>query len=386
MFTGLAPSESVYSLRLLRMVLNGQRPRHPGRLAEVLGLDETYWQLCLRCWSRSATMDDIVAALEVPQLNVVRCPVRWDLAALKEFTARSAPPLARHIRQKQQVRLGRDIECSGFEVHAVLHTDRNRVEAVNIIPPHAHRRRLGKLGTNIDFLSELFVWSQLRHEHILPVLGSYIGGVDERECFVVPRMTGGTCRDYLRENDSPDRLRILSEVADALHYLHSRSPKIIHGDVRSHSVFISESGTAFLGNFDFSTLQHPLAHFDDSDNYQVAQRLRWLAPEVGTGMTPRSTRADVFSFALFGYEVFSGRVPFYETDPGEAGEFLIRNKRPPRPETDQLSDEVWTLIQRCWRKVTPARPTMDQASRRLRELRQAETGINVYRTNSTCTA
>ncbi|KZV78358.1 kinase-like protein [Exidia glandulosa HHB12029] len=145
MFTGLAPCDSVDSLRLLRMVLNGQRPRHPGRSAEVRGLDEIHWQICQRCWSHSTTMDDIIAALEAPRPNVIRCPVRWDLVSLEAFAAHTAPTLTRQIRDVQKVRSGRDIECRWLEMHGILHGD--SVRAVNLIPPHACRRRLGKLGT-----------------------------------------------------------------------------------------------------------------------------------------------------------------------------------------------------------------------------------------------
>ncbi|KZV84480.1 kinase-like protein, partial [Exidia glandulosa HHB12029] len=168
----------------------------------------------------------------------------------------------------------------------------------------------------------------------------------------------------------------VSEIADALHFLHSRSPHIIHGDVRgvstytgTHSVFISGDGHAFLGNFDFTPLQFPLADFDDTDNYEIIQSVRWAAPEVINGSVPIGTRSDVFAFGLFGYEVFSGHVPFHETDPVSARRLLGKNQRPPRPETDQLSDEVWNLLQRCWRRVAPARPTMEQVSQRLQELR-----------------
>ncbi|KZV78311.1 kinase-like protein [Exidia glandulosa HHB12029] len=205
-------------------------------------------------------------------------------------------------------------------------------------------------------------------------------------------MAVGTCYDYLRENDSPDRLRIvrrsppfedyahfevlqLSEVADALHYLHSRSPKIIHGDVRSvrvyctcSFVFISGAGTAFLGNFDFLPLQRPIANrFDDTDTHEILEAVRWLAPEVGTG-NPHNKRSDVFAFGMFGYELFSGHVPFPDVSGIDAGGLIRRNERPPRPDTPLLADEVWGLIRQCWRRAAPARPSMEELSRRLQEL------------------
>ncbi|KZV84477.1 kinase-like protein [Exidia glandulosa HHB12029] len=291
-FTGLAPFDCVYALRLLRMVINGQQPRHPGRLAEVRGLDERHWDLCLRCWDvgpgKPVAMRDIVAALEAPRDDIVRCPVLWNFSYLEKFTARMAPDLTRRVQRMQTVESGRDIECEGFELHAVVRGDVKGVRIVNLIPPHAYRRLLSKQGTKRAFLSELVVWSQLKHAHILPLLGSYIGTGDTRQCFVVPRMAGGTCVDYLRECDSPDRMRILSEVADAVHA----------------RVFISTAGTAFLGNFDFSPLQRPVANrFDDTDTCEIVQSMRWTAPEA---TRDPSTRSDVFAFGMFGYETKFG--------------------------------------------------------------------------------
>ncbi|KZV78405.1 kinase-like protein, partial [Exidia glandulosa HHB12029] len=220
------------------------------------------------------------------------------------------------------------------------------------------------------FLSELVVWSQLKHAHILPLLGSYIGTGDTRQCFVVPRMAGGTCVDYLRECETPDRLRILSEVADAVHYLHTRAPKIVHGDIRAKSVFISTAGTAFLGNFDFSPLQRPVANrFDDTDTYEIVQSMRWMAPEA---TRDPSTRSDVFAFGMFGFELFSGDVPFPDCRATDAARSIIRNERPPRPDTPSLTDDVWAVFRTCWRRAAPARPSMEEVSRRLRKLRAQE--------------
>ncbi|KZV78359.1 kinase-like protein [Exidia glandulosa HHB12029] len=362
------------------MVINGQRPRRPGRrrLAEVRGLDEGHWDLCLRCWGvvpgKPVAMRDIVAALEGPRDDIVRCPL-WNFSYLEKFTARMVPDLTCRVRRMQTVESGRDIECEGFELHAVVRGDVNGVRVVNLIPPHAYRRLLSKQGTRRAFLSELVVWSQLKHAHILPLLGSYIGMGDTRQCFVIPRMAGGTCVDYLRECETPDLLRILSEVAEAVQYLHSRSPHIIHGEIRAHSVFISAAGTAFLGNFDFSPLQRPdINRFDDTDTYEVIESSRWLAPEALKGTSKCS---DVFAFGMFGCELFSGDVPFPHVTALDAGSLIRSNERPPRPDTPSLTDEVWAIFRQCWRRAAPARPSMEEVSRRLRDLRAQESNPTV---------
>lgn len=46
------------------------------------------------------------------------------------------------------------------------------------------------------------------------------------------------------------------------------------------------------------------------------QNLRWMAPEVFTQCTRYSVKADMFSYALCLWELFTGEIPFAHLKPG----------------------------------------------------------------------
>lgn len=65
------------------------------------------------------------------------------------------------------------------------------------------------------------------------------------------------------------------------------------------NVLVSDVGTAYIGNFDFQPLQDPERDFDDAR--------RWNAPELQG--SKRTTKSDVFSFAMLAYEVIDDHSP-----------------------------------------------------------------------------
>lgn len=229
-FTEHAPWETENALRLLRMAIKQQCPPHPGRIAEVRGLDQTVWQLALRCWQvgpqaqiGAPTMQEIVDTLAAPRDDILRCPFGWDTESLEAWTSRSAPCLDRYwqLRNVHKVKSGRDVE---YRLYEIVGTRKGR--QVNLISPHVCRRgslrythvslTVGALPSHPcvilqNFFPELLVWTQLRHPNILPVLGTYFKfwKAETQRCFVVPRMSGGTCIDYIREHADPDRMKIV---------------------------------------------------------------------------------------------------------------------------------------------------------------------------------
>ena len=81
-----------------------------------------------------------------------------------------------------------------------------------------------------------------------------------------------------------------------------------------------------------------------------------------------SKAADVFAFGMLAVEVFTGRIPFE----GQKNEAVVlhvsRGGRPEKPENAQavgLTDEMWKLLESCWRKNPNKRPTMEEIVRKL---------------------
>ena len=105
---------------------------------------------------------------------------------------------------------------------------------------------------------------------------------------------------------------------------------------------------------------------------------RCLAPEIinpsrkgNNALVMESKPADVFAFAMFSVEVFTGKIPF-EKQKNEAVALLIfRGIRPEMTENARavgLTSEMWKLFEACWQQNPKKRPTIEQVMRRWQKL------------------
>ena len=62
-------------------------------------------------------------------------------------------------------------------------------------------------------------------------------------------------------------------------------------------------------------------------------------------------------------QVFTGAVPFNNDLPAAAVLAIIAGKRPPRPAHHQLTNQLWTLMQRCWDQDPHLRPEVSEVFR-----------------------
>ena len=59
--------------------------------------------------------------------------------------------------------------------------------------------------------------------------------------------------------------------------------------------------------------------------------------------------------------MFSGKVPFHGMqDTVAIANVIAKDERPFRPAHRQLSDQLWEMIQRCWRREPSERPTLQE--------------------------
>ena len=80
-----------------------------------------------------------------------------------------------------------------------------------------------------------------------------------------------------------------------------------------------------------------------------------------------SKPADVFAFAMFAVEVFTGKIPFDKQKNEAVVASILRGSRPEMPKDAHavgLTDEMWKLLQRCWQQDPDKRPTMEEVVRR----------------------
>ncbi|KAG8945161.1 hypothetical protein FRC04_001140 [Tulasnella sp. 424] len=147
------------------------------------------------------------------------------------------------------------------------------------------------------FQQEAITWSGLVHPNIVPLIG-YMLVPSLR--FICPWYKQGNLWQYLNKNPDAQKLKLLHGIAKALDYLHSRSPRIAHGDIKPANVLIDDQNEARLGDFGLATILGEEHMYTVS--HQQAGTRRWMAPEQILGGS-RSCESDAYSFGSLAFWV-----------------------------------------------------------------------------------
>ncbi|KDQ14249.1 hypothetical protein BOTBODRAFT_72888, partial [Botryobasidium botryosum FD-172 SS1] len=203
---------------------------------------------------------------------------------------------------------------------------------------------------------EVEIWKTLRHPNVLPFLGSLT--LSSKLYLVSPWMASGDAREFVNRYPDIDRASILLQAAKGLHYLHTRNPVLVHGDLKAANVLISENGTVHIADFGLSRWGISGFSLGYSDAWRFAGNARWQAPELIRGLEDgdperRTTESDVFAFGRFMTEIYTGEIPFSSLSDFAVLVSLLKGtllpNRPTGPEVVSrgLNDIMWQLITDC---------------------------------------
>eukprot|EP00262_Sarcandra_glabra_P004125 TRINITY_DN1510_c0_g2_i1.p1 TRINITY_DN1510_c0_g2~~TRINITY_DN1510_c0_g2_i1.p1 ORF type:complete len:531 (-),score=79.01 TRINITY_DN1510_c0_g2_i1:540-2132(-) len=162
-----------------------------------------------------------------------------------------------------------------------------------------------------EFSSEIELLAKIEHRNLVRLLG-YVEKGNER-IIIIEYVPNGTLREHLDGQhgkilDFNQRLEIAIDVSHALTYLHLYAERpIIHRDVKSSNILLTESMRAKVADFGFARLG-PL----DADQTHISTKVKgtagYLDPEYlkTYQLTPKS---DVYSFGILLIEILTGRRP-----------------------------------------------------------------------------
>ncbi|KAG8950904.1 hypothetical protein FRC04_006968, partial [Tulasnella sp. 424] len=226
---------------------------------------------------------------------------------------------------------------------------------------------------------EVFVWSQITHPNLQPLLGYRL---EPQPQLISPWRHHGNLEEYLRENPDLsryDKLQLIYQAGRGLEYLHSRNPPICHADIKPENVLITDSRGTALSDFGLSRVLQDLeisGGFTTTET--VKGTVRYMASELFAGQKA-DLAADVYAFGGLILTVMSGRPPF----DGLLYHVILRRvmqNEPPVPKDHPnlpAYDTLWKLMRRCWDKTPAARPGM------LEVLRELENDISYDSTTGT---
>ncbi len=151
---------------------------------------------------------------------------------------------------------------------------------------------------------------RIRHPNIVTVFGAVTD--DDKPPQLLMEIMEGSLSDVItaaRANylTMREQVDIMRDCAAGINYMHSLTPPLLHGDIRSENVLVTPNMTAKLGDLG-------AAHILNASKSAGPLSLNYLAPErkpnVVSGTAIHNTpAADMFSFGILNIEIITGSVP-----------------------------------------------------------------------------
>ncbi|KLO19298.1 WD40 repeat-like protein [Schizopora paradoxa] len=217
---------------------------------------------------------------------------------------------------------------------------------------------------------EVYIWSKLEHENVLPLLGFFLEG-GEFPHLVSEWMAKGTLRDYMPYlGGDEDIVAMCLGIAAGLSYLHEKG--VIHADLKSLNILISEAGKPLLADFGVShVLAASMTKMCGTTMASTKGTVRWMAIELlslsdesGVGVTP-DEKSDVWAFGMTIYEILKRNVPYnHLKNDHQVALAISKGKLPERPARSEKASlpmrerKLWDICGSCWKKKPEMRPSM----------------------------
>lgn len=217
-----------------------------------------------------------------------------------------------------------------------------------------------------DYVEEFWMLLQIRHPNCLLYMGICFEPV---VCIVTELYKGGSVANFLHgpntKKFSPETaLEMLSGVARGMFYLHASVPPILHRDLKTSNILVNQTVThCVICDFGLSSQFVSEASGMNRSTIKKGQNQVRL---VGTPYTmapeilqhkPYTPAADIYSFGIVMYEMFTGRFPFPAMKPMQLMFQVVEGHRPTFFDEDEVPTILENLIELCWTEDPKKRPS-----------------------------
>jgi len=210
---------------------------------------------------------------------------------------------------------------------------------------------------------EMAILEGVSHPNVVSFYSSY--EVAGKINMVLELCQGGDLCSLLYHHhiDLPNghKIKMLLDVAQAMVALHGSSPAIMHRDLKSPNLLLtqkySSDRTPVVKVCDFG-----FARAKDKNSKSWGRMTKnvgssfWMAPEVPTGTYDE--KADVYSYAMVMFEVISQELPFEGTQSCEVASLVLQGDR---PDLDAIPpdfpEEMQALMRESWSRDPLRRPS-----------------------------
>ena len=242
-----------------------------------------------------------------------------------------------------------------------------------------------------DMENEIRMFGTLgKHKHLAELLATCTQAQSEDKCMVMEFAPLGSLDQVLSKADEEGidisnlvKIMVGMQVAEAMAHLHLY--KVLHRDlaIRNTLAFrfdpqnwkmvlvkVTDYGLSLLAHAGFTGGTSVVEI--QTINSNAAGPTRWMAPE-SIMRRVYSKKSDVWSFGVVMYEVWTlGMIPYHLiADDKEVARVVLQGERLPRP--DNCSQQLYAIMQDCWKTSSRDRPSMLELQTALQEVFTEET-------------
>jgi serine/threonine protein kinase len=227
------------------------------------------------------------------------------------------------------------------EVYRAVHTKIGRTVAVKLMS-HA----VANPEFFNRFLNEARIQANLHHPNIVTLYD--FCEFDGRPCIIMEYIEGQTLADLIRSRGALPRseaVPIFRAIVDALSHVHSQG--IIHRDIKSNNVKVTNTGEVKLLDFGIAKSgSSPALTMTGA----FIGTLQYISPEQFAGGIA-DARSDIWALGVLLYEMTTGRLPFEADSIGGLYEKInAAAYTPPSALNSQMPRELEPVIGRCLRR------------------------------------
>ncbi|CAN6862544.1 unnamed protein product [Brassica oleracea] len=211
----------------------------------------------------------------------------------------------------------------------------------------------------IQLLQKIRKLAKVDHKNFLNVIGYCHENEPFHRMLVFEYAPNGSLSEHLHSQhtehlDWPTRLRIFMGIAYCLEHMHNLNPPILHTNLDSSCIYLTEDNAAKVSDFSVLNFISPSKESSSSKNLLEHSTL--------------DPQTNVLNFGAVLFEIISGRLP----DPDS----LFLEPKPARDLVDptlktfqeDVAERLLGVVRQCMNPYSAQRPTMRKVAVKLREI------------------
>jgi len=164
-----------------------------------------------------------------------------------------------------------------------------------------------------SLLREVKIQKKMKHHNLMPLIDRWIDSGKEKAVIITPLAT--PLREYVEEWREHLQLgpvrRWVRQLLDALAYLHTHEPQVIHRDLKLDNVLLSPDGDVWLGDYGLARYAKDARSSNGATRYtKMVGTPSFMAPELFDEEGGYNHKVDVYAFGMTLLELLTGRAPY----------------------------------------------------------------------------